>query len=178
MSIIKNKQKLVERAKGHAKLDHVTQGTYGRAKTNGDVEFKGCFIGCYATPHTQDELREWIERHGFRGNPPSPFSEFAGMLYVDASEAELVEELDRQFGICEGIARSAETVFENINKDSDAIDFLPRVAEALPEGVDVTDEMVEEWAEIGMSHDTFEEDGEALIAWLRSLDPAATKAAA
>ena len=136
MAVIKNKRELVLRAKGHARADHVQQGTYGRASVNGYADFKGCAIGCLATPHRQPELRKFL-RDLFKGPVRDRHLEDAGL-----DEYKQQELLKREFGICPALARAAESFFESQRTHGAAIEFIPAFAMSLPEGRNVTQRTV------------------------------------
>lgn len=128
---IKNTKELVLRAKGHARLDHVRQAEYGTGAINGEVEFYGCAIGCLATPHRKQEAKSFLKRfvrHYIKGE----VNEFS--LNPD----DLTKQLSKEFGICEALARSAESCFESCDTHEEAIDFIPAFAAALNEGADIT----------------------------------------
>jgi hypothetical protein len=177
---IKNTRELVLRAQGHARGDHIAQGTYGNVKANGKAEFKGCFIGCWATPHRQRELRSLWRRlrgqYGYIG----PIAQAGYTLDDD----DLIPLLKREFGICPEFARICEAIFEGIEKHGAAIAFLPAVAKALPEGKNITPRACHRFARAhgidihnpvhSMGHlnrDEADADrtAEALLDWLGSL---------
>lgn len=137
MSKIKNTRELVLRARGHARQDHIQQGTYGDASCNGHLEFKGCAIGCLATPHRQSELRAFIKRFGWKDDDTGDW-----FLNEDNDSAKQVKRLKREFGICEPLARLAEGIFEGARTHGAAINVIPEFAAALPEGVNITPRMV------------------------------------
>lgn len=124
--VIKNKRELVNRLRWHARQDHVAQGTYGDATVNGHAEFRGCFIGCAATPHTQRGLDKWVR---------SVLSEWGG--YMDDAES-MLDRVETEFGITAGLLRVCEVLFENLPLHGAAIEFLPAFGESLPEGVDLS----------------------------------------
>lgn len=123
---IKNTTELVRRARWHARQDHVRQGTYGEIETNGKIDFEGCAIGCLATPHRQKDLWAAFRTHG-------------GMLTEVSFQLETLED---DFGICNELARCAEAIFENFPYHGEAIEFIPRFAEALNEGAEIDEAML------------------------------------
>lgn len=125
---IKNKKELVLRARGHARTDHITQGTYGHAEANGHVEYRGCAIGCLSTPHRQKDLRRFV---------------LDGVDFDD--DSGMVRTLAEEFGICPALARAAEAIFEGLDTHGQAIEFIPAFARALPEGVDIGSRSVADW---------------------------------
>lgn len=131
---IKNTRELVLRAQAHARQDHVKQGTYGKARTNGKIEFQGCAISCLATPHRKRDLRQFIL------NGVAEFR--SGIRWRDGYQRfqgeKLVKLLGREFGITPQLAHAAETVFEGMQTHGDAINFIPEFAKALPEGVNIS----------------------------------------
>jgi hypothetical protein len=128
MSRIKNTRELVLRAQGHARSDHIKQGYYGESNCNGQVEFKGCAIGCLATPHRVSELRSFIKRLGSFDGDEWELSE---------TGSDQIPRLRKEFGICTQLARCAEALFEGFTNHHDAIDFIPAFAKALNEGADI-----------------------------------------
>lgn len=135
---IKNKRELVLRALGHARLDHIAQGTYGSASCNGEVEFKGCAIGCLATPHRKGELRSFIRRLG---------ELICGEYELEEAGTDQIPRLKREFGICPELARVAEAFFESQPTHGAAIEFIPEFAKALPEGANITPRKVRKFWE-------------------------------
>ncbi len=187
---IKSKRELVLRAQGHARVDHIQQGTYGDATLNGHAEFKGCAIGCLATPHRKSELLRYLRTQRAQNGLVYGYDDVHGeMLHVALPSAgEMVQRLRSEFGINEGLARAAESVFEGLETHGAAIEFIPAFAKALPEGVDVTPAMVARWwnANVGtaeydnygdrawsfsMGYGPPEEVAERFLGWLRSLSP-------
>jgi hypothetical protein len=117
--------------------------------------FRGCEIGCLATP--------------VDARPPVP----------DDSR-RLARRIERQFGVCEALQRTAEAIFEDIPTLRRASNFVVRFVEALPEGVDVRASHVRAWGE---SKDYYvePEDGSVrggeemerkFLSWLRAGCPA------
>lgn len=122
---IHNTHELRLRARSHAKNDHILQGTYGEGKANGEVEFKGCAIGCLSTPHRKPELRRFIRKYLHAG----------GWLEVDDRDQRAM--LAKEFGICLSLARLAEGFFEAQPYHGQAINFVRDFAEALPEAANI-----------------------------------------
>lgn len=145
MTVIKNKRELVLRAEGHARSDHIMQGTYGDISANGSVEFYGCAIGCLATPHRQKELRAFFDEKKVESVPGvSPYVP-SGVFH----SRNLLTKLEEEFGICPALGRCAEAIFEDMPTHGSAISFIPKFARALPEGVDITGKMLAEiWPDI------------------------------
>lgn len=133
---IKNTRELVLRAQGHARADHIKQGTYGSSRTNGKTEFTGCAITCLAAPSRLADLRAWI-----KAVPREGFS------MEDHDEHALIRQLGEEFGICESLARLVEIIFESLDFHGEAINFIPQFAKALVEGSSFTDYAVWNWAE-------------------------------
>lgn len=174
---IKNTRELRLRARGHARADHITQGTYGNSHTNGKPEFEGCAIGCLATPHRQSDLRSFIKRLG-------SFDISDEVWRLNENAEPQLNRLRREFGISRQLARMAEALFEGFSLHSDAIDFIPAFASALNEGADLKPAALRrEWQRLGGSayvgwsgrHPTAElgeEDAEDMapkfLAWLRA----------
>lgn len=130
---LKNTRELVLRARAHARHDHVQQGTYGRGSVNGDVRFKGCAIGCLATPHRKSELRSFLR--SLFGGPQLYYKDFSSQgLNSDG----MVGKLRREFGINWALARAAESFFEAQPTHGAAINFIPAFAAALNEGANIT----------------------------------------
>jgi hypothetical protein len=173
---IRNADELVRRANYHARFDHIVQGTYGRAKTNGDVQFQGCWIGCLATPHRKGELKDHIEKVGLDSFDLG--GNLKGWHYVDEDDDVLTERLYEEFGITEALARHAEIIFENLDYHGEAIEFVPGLAKVLAEieGIEIDDErLVEHVSAYDDSiHDgtTAEQARDALYKFLRSYKPA------
>lgn len=132
MSKIRNKAELVRRSRGHARLDHVKQGTYGLITANGQADFQGCAIGCLATPHTQRGIRGMLAKLGW-----SAIHHAKDGGFYEGSEDQL-DRLLSEFGIEPELARCAEAIFESLPYHGGAISFIPAFAEALPEGYNLT----------------------------------------
>jgi len=145
---IKNTKELVLRARGHAKLDHIAQGTYGDGTVNGDVEFKGCAIACLATPHRKKDMRAWFIKWLGENYEPG----YSNEVEFD-DHADLIPALEREFGITQGLARAAEALFESQSTHGAAINFIPAFAEALNEGADITPKAVQKmWLDLTGYH--------------------------
>lgn len=136
MSTIKNGRELVLRAQGHARVDHIQQGTYGESSCNGYVEFKGCAIGCLATPHRQSELRGFIKSLGRFFADDGDGDQWV----LSESASDQLKRLKRDFGINIALARCAEALFEAMPTHGAAINFIPAFAKAVAkcEGVNLT----------------------------------------
>lgn len=140
---IKNTGELVLRAQGHARSDHIEQGTYGQLKANGFAEFRGCAIGCLATPHRKRDLKA-LYRALMGGNRRSRHASGAyittmdDLRQIEFSSDGLIRGLKREFGICSELARCAEAIFEAQELHGEAISFIPAFARALREGADIT----------------------------------------
>lgn len=127
MSIIRNTKTLRERAEWHAAKDHVMQGTYGRGDVNGKAEFKGCVIGCLATPHG-DALVEYLRDNLSIGE---------GIRLMSRGDYSLTSDIYEQFGIEPELMRLAEDVFEGLSTHGAAINFVRDFVRALPEGAKI-----------------------------------------
>lgn len=170
MAQIHNTAELRERAHDHAANDRILQGTYGKAKTNGEVQFWGCAIACLATPHREPELFEWVrERITAYGS------------LIDGAERQL-DRLEDQFGIVPELGRVIECIFESLEFHGEAIEFLPKVADAMPEGADIDANDVRNWWEVHTPDGEVNRDraavyggwepsvvGDELVAWLSSM---------
>lgn len=133
---IKNVKELQLRANAHARLDHYRQGTYGSGKTNGHTEYRGCAVGCLATPHRKDDLRDFIITHGKK----------RGDWYeVNFAGPEQREMIEGEFGICEDLIVVAEGFFEAQPTHGGAIEFVKRFSHSLNEGSDFDGALVEAW---------------------------------
>lgn len=142
MGTIRNKRTLVRRTQWHADQDHVVQGTYGSGSCNGQAEFQGCAIGCMATPHTTKGLRAFIKRVG-------GMSHGLGEWSFHEEDDDQLPRITKEFGVSRALARVAETLFEAQPTHGAAINFIPKFARALPEGVKITDRQVQEaWKDI------------------------------
>lgn len=154
------------RARAHARLDHVVQGTYGKASVNGDAEFKGCLIGCLSTPHRKRSLIRYLREHiGAK-------SGVTGFFDDDAQ----VKSIEREFGIPRGIQRIAENIFEAFPFHGEAINFLPEFADAIPEGVVFTHPQIKAF-QGRVSDLSWIDAHEPFLDWLRSRTPKAAVAA-
>ncbi len=132
---LRNKRELVLRARGHARMDRLTQGTYGEAYVNGHVDYRGCAIGCLAVPHRGAELLRFVKER--REASPLAHLDSPGVWFPMVDEH--LRELERSFGISEAMMRRAELVFEALPFHGAAIEFVPAFTEALPEGVIIHD---------------------------------------
>lgn len=133
---LKNLATLRERAAWHTAQDHVRQQTYGNGQTNGHTEFHACAIGCLAHPHTLPELSEMMRDRGFE------YEDNRGVLVfsyaADYSEG-LIDDIEDEFGVCAGLLRIAEAIFEHLPFHGGAIEWVAEFANALPEGADIDD---------------------------------------
>lgn len=183
MSVIKNKAKLVERAKGHKRQDQVARNTYLEIldAEDDDVTFTACAIGCLATGCSIKEIQEEY------GEFSVSIDETTGTYAAKIDDDVLVDKLESDFGICYKLARLAEAIFEGIVVGGDPYfeedyflkgnayyNWPTRFAEALPEGVDITDEMVIDFAEsagfdIEINTEIPDGSDDRVIEWLESL---------
>jgi hypothetical protein len=140
--LTKNTTELKLRARAHARYDHVKQGTYGEGKTNGKSEFEGCAVGCLSTPHRKEELRAYLQRW----LPDWALEENEwGELTISAADQHQM--LADEFGLCGRLVAIAEGLFEAQETHGDAINFVRDFACAIPEGLDITDAMAEDYIE-------------------------------
>lgn len=122
---IKNTRELILRARHHARHDHVRQGTYGEAHTNGTVrEYQGCAVGCLATPHRKRDLLSFIKSR-FRK------SMFDHGTWHSPGPETLNRWIGEEFGIPKELMSWAEAEFEARLYHSEAIEFIPAFAEAV-----------------------------------------------
>lgn len=181
---IHDTEKLVARARSHARADHVMQGTYGRVMSNGKARFEGCAVGCLSTPSYEEGLGEMMDgtvaawfateigqKHLERyqaGKCPDIQIEFhalgylenqgistEGLLYIDPAQQR--EDLAEEFGLTNSLVTLGEGLFESQPTHGQAIEFVRNFAEAMPEGAWVDDEMVGDW--IAASRLYCDEDG-------------------
>lgn len=171
--VIKDTHKLVERAEWHAEQDHIYQGTYGAGKVNGETEFKGCAIGCLATPHGDEELAEFLRRYLREDLTASPSIWGEGMTFLGLDSIEQTYEIEEQFGICTELLRVVEDIFEGLPTHGDAINFLPAFARALPEGADIKGADVMERIHPPLHNRTYEEQPRVLFDVLAEFAPVA-----
>lgn len=162
---VRNTRELVQRARGHARADHVKQGTYGRGAVNGHVVYKGCAIGCLSTPHRKPELRKFL-RAVFGGPKGTPNS-LNHVEYFGRDEFAMLKDLGAEFGIDPTLARCAEAIFERLPTHGEAIDFIPAFASALNEGASFTQrKLAKVWPEIiGRSVGVDETPDEYNVPW-------------
>lgn len=139
--VIHNTETLVERAEWHAKQDHIYQGTYGCGKVNGKAEFVGCAIGCLATPHKPRELVEFL-RANLGDADASSALWGPGKKFLAIDSFDQTQEIAEQFGICRGLMRLVEDVFEGLSTHGAAINFVRDFARVCAEieGADIKDE--------------------------------------
>ena len=168
---IKNTRELVLRAQGHARADHIKQGTYGQGAVNGHAEYQGCAIGCLSTPHRKGDLRAWL-----RDNLWGPA---ASLTYVYQGSDAMTKQLADEFGISPQLARAAESLFEGFYTHGDAINFIPEFAKSLNEGADIqVPDLRKAWRAVGgrrisrssadlRSSVKAEEAAPKFLAWLR-----------
>ena len=181
---IHDTEKLVARARSHARADHVMQGTYGRVRSNGKAQFEGCAVGCLSTPSYEEGLGEMMDntvtawfatevgqRHLQRyhaGHCSDVQIEFhalgymqaqgistEGLLYIDPEQQR--EDLAEEFGLTHSLVTLGEGLFESQPTHGQAIEFVRSFAEAMPEGGWVDNGMVAEW--INASRLYCDEDG-------------------
>lgn len=136
---IKNTRELRLRADAHARLGHIAQGTYGDVSANGDVEFKGCAVGCLSTPHRKRDLLAWLKDKVKAGEA----SEWADSYDYCVTQSAALKALGEEFGITKRLAIVAEAAFEHQETHGQAIEFVREFAHALPEDVDIQDRHVE-----------------------------------
>ena len=130
---LRNIRELQLRARWHAQLGHIEQGTYGNGEVNGHAEFRGCAVGCLSTPHTKNRLIEFLREH---------LTPYGGL---DNEGQEQREALTDEFGITTELVSTVEAIFEAQPTHGAAIEFVPNFANALTEGAVITDENVAEW---------------------------------
>jgi protease II len=192
--IIKNKQKLVERAKAHKNADHITNQTYAdvAGSHNGDrkEDWKLCAIGCLATETSLEKLLEQFGTENVRVWQEDEHTHY----YCNIDEEILIDKLVDDFGICNSLARVAEAIFESVEEEFGMYDelrddsqfvlsyeerqnFPTEFAQALPEGTNITDDDVFEFCNsVGIdieyiSPGEYVYDGakDDFLEWLRSL---------
>lgn len=136
---IKNKDRLVKRATEHKALDRFISQYY-LSEDGPDAVFEGCLIGCLAIPSAVSAAKRRVcELVGV--------DEFPGWESVD--EDQLIEQLEKEFGICRGLQRTAEALLMTLPEESRGRlgGFALSFAKALPLKVDITDELVMAWVE-------------------------------
>lgn len=173
--IIKNTDELVKNAIAHKNADHIANNVYAEisGSHNGEREedWGICAIGCLATPATLEELVK-----EFPNNVSVWHEEKNGETYTfyqsDISDSKLLDNLEKKYGICENLAKAAETFFEGTHNgcgdydspsdfdkeytDGDSgrhyilsreerANFPFEFAKALREGSDITNEEVKDW---------------------------------
>lgn len=179
MPKIKNKKKLVRRADSHKKADHYMRGIYMEIGNGDDYsyDFKGCAIGCLATPTAKSTIKKDRFLKKFWNTTRNTFS-------LDQQDA--IKILKKDFGIAPSLTRVAEYVFESYDilgdEDSDkaVYEWPSRFARALPEGKSITNRDVAKFiresggevyaydgAEVGITNAPWDLD-DKLIDWLES----------
>lgn len=134
---IRRKAQLVERAEIHRDADRFTASFYV-GEVDG-AEFKGCEIGCLATPHQEAARLRFFDR--FRDRTRR-------WREVEIPTAVMVRRIERDFGVCEGLQRVAEQLLFSYDEGPQRLGgFVVRFVKALPEGVDVDNERVVAWCE-------------------------------
>lgn len=142
---IKNTTELRVRARSHAANDHVIQGTYGIGVLNGHAEFRGCAIGCLSTPHREADLRQYLSE--FLNTKYGPTNridgvDFYGVFDEDSGQRQKLED---EFGMTKHLIIAAEGFFEAQPTHGAAINFVRDFATALPEGAEITNDMIDAW---------------------------------
>lgn len=179
MPKIKNKKKLVRRADSHKKADHYMRGVY--MEIGGDdswsYDFKGCAIGCLATPTAKSAIKKDNFLKKFWNNAKGTFS---------LEQQDAIHILKKDFGIAPSLTRVAEYVFESYDilgdedDDKTVYEWPSRFARALPEGKSITDRDVAKFIrsaggevytydgnEVSITNAPFDLDDQ-LIEWLES----------
>lgn len=146
--IIKNTDILVRRAKEHASLDHIARGTYGNIKflQNGESEttvWRGCAISCLATESSIEALKNQ-EDLDFEAVKISVAYDGRTEFEVRIDENELRIMLSEKFGMCDKLIFMAECIFEGSDEDF-AIAWPQMFSESLRDGVNITDQHIEEF---------------------------------
>jgi hypothetical protein len=138
---------LHKRAKEHARYDHIKQGTYGRAETNGKTDYEGCAVSCLATPSEPEILQEFIKEMGVKDETGDQtiWKMEEGHYKTFFRPEQLRQTVTEQFGITEKLMELAEGFFEGQSTHGLAIEFFKDFALSLKEGTEITDEMAEEW---------------------------------
>lgn len=164
---IRNTKLLVQRAESHAKHDRIAQGTYGATKTNGKTpHFKGCVIGCLATPHGEKGLRAFLQ-HTDRSyaasgeRTPGKLPDGSGWGWLDVDSSQQLDHIEQVFGIPTELMRWAEDVFECFSHHGEAIEFVPEFCKriALLEGIELTSDDLPDFQERAL-------DAESLFEWI------------
>lgn len=149
---IKNKDLFVERATEHKKLDRFLATCYV-TEDGPEKGFEGCFIGCMSLPSGISAARRRIRalnkdnQDWLKTQESGDFKD--DYWFWEAPDLAMVEQIEKEFGICRGLQRVAEFLLMGLPADSPARlgGFVLSFAKAVPEGVDVTDERVIEWLE-------------------------------
>lgn len=157
--LIHDTKELRLRARSHAKYDHIKQGTYGDARTNGKTEFQGCAVGCLSTPHRKKEMRDHIIEHGTPREEDG--EQFFEASFYGNEQREWIEE---EFGICNTMMLAGEAFFEAQPTHGAAIEFVKNFALSFNEGADFTEEMVQEWCAEQFGYGIYE--WEAIQNWI------------
>lgn len=160
---IHDTEKLRKRADSHAKEDHIKQGTYGHAETNGYTEYKGCAVSCLATPSLDEGLVNWIKLKGAMRveKDGTDVWKVGGILPGPFMSARLRETVEDQFGINTTLMIIAEGLFEAQPTHGAAIEFVKEFAHSFKEGTDITEQMAYDWgfAVTGRDLNTWERVG-------------------
>jgi hypothetical protein len=127
---IKYKKRLVARAITHKREDRFIADQYVRYENGAAEEFKGCEIGCLATPADIPARKAW-------------FKSLDGRF----GSGTMVRKIEEDFGVCSGLQRVAELFLVELDSGSSARlgGFTVSFVKAIPEGRDITDELVGEW---------------------------------
>jgi hypothetical protein len=141
--IIKNTETLRKRADFHHEQDQIIQGDYGEAKTNGDIEYKGCAIGCLSTPNPTEQpaFADFLKEHRPEGALPGKWA------VVNLDSEQMREILGEEFGICYNLTHLAENIFESIMGEQEAADFVKEFAYALRDGIVIDNDRVNDFQE-------------------------------
>lgn len=153
---IHDTEKLRKRADSHAAEDHIKQGTYGNAETNGHTTYIGCAVSCLATPSMDEGLVDLIKEEGELsvgddGKDMWVLADFS--TGTPFRPARLHYEVKEQFGINETLMIIAEGLFEAQPTHGAAIEFVKAFAHSFEEGEDITKKMAHDWAYITLDRD-------------------------
>lgn len=162
MPKIKNKKKLVRRADSHKKADHYMRGVYMEIGDGNDFsyDFKGCAIGCLATPTAKATIKKDTFLKKFWNTTKNTFS-------LDQQDA--IKILKKDFGIAPSLTRVAEYIFESYDilgdEDSDkaVYEWPSRFARALPEGKSITNRDIAKFIEEAGGEAYYLTNGEVTI---------------
>jgi len=123
--IIKNTDELVKNAIAHKNADHIANNVYAQISGNHngtkEEEWDICAIGCLATPAT---LKELVKE--FPDDVTVWTEEKNGETYTfynsNITDDVLLNNLKEKYGICNALARAAETFFEGTHNGAGDFD--------------------------------------------------------